>query len=232
MNRSSRVNRGGRANNYAKAGRNLPAFKPAKGRKYIAFNKPFEVLVQFTPEKLVDGNVSEKVTLAAFNFPPHVYPVGRLDFDSEGLLLLSDDGRLTTALFEGDTAHERTYLTQVENVPSRGALDDLAHGVVLSGGAGAGKKTKPCRVRLLEHEPDLPERSKPVRFRKSIPTAWLEMQLTQGLNRQVRRMTAAVGHPTLRIYRVAIGDLHLGDLDIDPGQWRELSEDEVLKVFL
>lgn len=232
MNKSSRINKGRRDKNYASAGKTSPVFRPAKGRKYIAFNKPFEVLVQFTPEKLADGNVSEKVTLADFNFPPHVYPVGRLDFDSEGLLLLSDDGRLTTALFEGEAAHERTYLTQVENVPGRGALDDLAQGVLLSGGVGAGKKTKPCRVRLLEHEPDLPERSKPVRFRKSIPTAWLEMRLTQGLNRQVRRMTAAVGHPTLRIYRVAIGDLHLADLDIEPGQWRELSEDEVLKVFL
>lgn len=207
-------------------------FRPAKGRKYIAFNKPFEVLVQFTPEKLADGQSSDKITLADFNFPAHVYPVGRLDFDSEGLLLLSDDGRLTGALFEGDKAHERTYLTQVENIPGKRALDDLAQGVILSGGVGAGKKTKPCRVKLLAGEPDLPERSKLVRFRKSIPTAWLELSLTQGLNRQVRRMTAAVGHPTLRLWRVAIGALHLKDLDIEPGEWRELSEAEVLKVFL
>ncbi|MBS2008574.1 MAG: pseudouridine synthase [Cyanobacteria bacterium SZAS TMP-1] len=200
-------------------------FKPAAGRRYLAFYKPFEVLCQFSPEKLPDGTFSEKVTLAAFGLPPDVYPVGRLDFDSEGLLLLSDDGRLTTRLF-GDE-HRRTYLAQVENIPSQEKLERLEAGVVIEG-----RRTKPCETWLLQKEPVLPERSKPIRFRKDIPTAWIELTLFEGRNRQVRKMTAQIGHPTLRLLRVAIGRLGLFDLGLKPGEWLDLSPEEVAAVFL
>lgn len=196
------------------------AFRARAGAKYIAFNKPFAVLTQFSPEKLADGAISDKQTLADFNLPKQVYPVGRLDFDSEGLLILSDDGRLTTYLFEG--RHPRTYLVQVENVPSPQTLKGLQSGVIIGG-----YKTQPCLARLLDSEPNLPERSKPVRFRKSIPTAWIELTLWEGKNRQVRKMTAAVGHPTLRLLRQSIGNLSLAQLDLAPGEWKELNLEEL-----
>jgi 23S rRNA pseudouridine2457 synthase len=199
-------------------------FKPVRGRRYLAFYKPFEVLCQFTPEKLPDGSCSDKVTLSSFDFPPNVYPVGRLDYDSEGLLLLSDDGRLTTRLFDG--SHRRTYLAQVENMPSTEKLAQLEGGVPIEG-----KVTRPCEAWLLEKEPVLPERKKPIRYRKNIPTAWLELTLFEGRNRQVRKMTAYIGHPTLRLLRVAIGRLALFDLGINPGEWLELNAGEVEAVF-
>lgn len=208
-------------------GRNIKStFRVSPGNLYLAFYKPFEVLAQFSREKLPDGGFSDKITLADFGFPQHVYPVGRLDFDSEGLLLLSDDGRLTTQLFEGVRPHPRTYLVQVENTPDSEALKRLSQGVIIQG-----KKTLPAKVELLAQEPDLPERSKPIRFRKNIPTAWLKLTLTQGMNRQVRRMTAAVGCPTLRLVRNAIGQLSLDSLALLPGQWRALTVDEVSKLF-
>lgn len=208
-------------------GRNIKSkFRVSPGNLYLAFYKPFEVLAQFSREKLPDGGFSDKITLADFGFPQHVYPVGRLDFDSEGLLLLSDDGRLTTHLFEGVRPHPRTYLVQVENMPDSEALKRLSQGVIIQG-----KKTLPAKVELLAQEPDLPERSKPIRFRKNIPTAWLKLTLTQGMNRQVRRMTAAVGCPTLRLVRNAIGQLSLDSLALLPGQWRALTVDEVSKLF-
>ena len=200
-------------------------FNQAKSRQYLAFYKPFEVLCQFTPEKLPDGSPSEKITLSSFGFPADVYPVGRLDYDSEGLLLLSDDGRLTTKLFEDH--HGRTYLAQIENIPSAETIARLEAGVIIEG-----RPTLPCEAWLLEKEPVLAERSKPVRFRKSIPTAWLELTLFEGRNRQVRKMTAAVGHPTLRLVRVAVGRLGLFDLNLAPGEWLAMNADQLEAVFL
>lgn len=192
-------------------------FRPKPGRRYLAFNKPYAILSQFTPEP-----GSKARTLAGFGFPPEVYPVGRLDNDSEGLLLLSDDGALNHALLDPVRGHQRTYYAQVERMPTEEALEQLRTGVMIQG-----RRTLPAAARLLEHEPDLPERSMPIRHRQSVPTAWIGLTLTEGRNRQVRRMTAAVGHPTLRLVRVAIGRLDLFTLGIAPGEWRDLSHDEL-----
>jgi 23S rRNA pseudouridine2457 synthase len=189
--------------------------------KYIAFNKPFQVLSQFTqPEN------SDKRTLSEFGFPKEVYPVGRLDYDSEGLLLLSDDGRFIKELLDPNEAHPRIYLVQVENIPDKNALSQLQRGIVIDG-----RKTRPAGAELLQEEPDLPPRPVPIRVRKNIPTSWIELTLTEGRNRQVRKMTAAVGSPTLRLIRWAISDLNLDDLGIAPGEWVYL-EDEQLDLLL
>lgn len=179
----------------------------------IAFNKSYGVLSQFTP----DGSPNR--TLADFGFPPGVYPIGRLDADSEGLLLLSDEAALNQRLLHPTRGHERTYWVQVERIPSAEALRTLASGVTIQG-----RKTLPCRARMLEPQPEVPPRNPPIRFRKSVPDCWIELELIEGKNRQVRRMTAAVGHPTLRLVRVTIGSFELGKLP--SGQWRELSLDE------
>jgi 23S rRNA pseudouridine2457 synthase len=150
-----------------------------------------------------------------------VYPVGRLDADSEGLLLLSDDGALAHALTDPRHAHPRTYWVQVEREPDAAALAALARGVVVQG-----RRTRPAHARRLRGEPDLPGRAVPIRTRKAIPTAWIELTLAEGRNRQVRRMTAAVGFPTLRLVRVAIGTLRLLDLGIGPSEWRPLAPQE------
>ncbi len=196
-------------------------FEPRSDRLYIAFNKPYGVLSQFT-----ESEDPAKRTLAEFGFPPFVYPVGRLDYDSEGLLLMSDDAKLNAALLHPERKHERTYLAQVENIPSPEALEALRRGVAIQG-----KPTLPARARLLPEEPDLPDRPVPIRFRKEIPTCWLELTLIEGRNRQVRRMTAAVGHPTLRLIRVAVGDLRLADLGIAPGEMKRLSPKEIRSAF-
>jgi 23S rRNA pseudouridine2457 synthase len=188
-------------------------FRP--GFKYIAFFKPYAVLCQFSQPQ-----GSDKRTLAAFGFPQNVYPVGRLDYDSEGLLLLSDDKRLTSRLLQ--PSHARSYLAQVERLPAAPALEKLAGGVIIDG-----RKTLKAGVRLLPEAPELPERQVPIRFRKNVETAWLEITLFEGRNRQVRRMTAAVGHPTLRLVRIAIGELSLSQLKLAPGAWRELAETEL-----
>ncbi|MBK9143532.1 MAG: pseudouridine synthase [Candidatus Melainabacteria bacterium] len=195
-------------------------FEPAEDRLYLAFFKPYMVHSQFTRE------LPEHRTLADFGFPKDVYPVGRLDADSEGLLILTDDKRLNDALLNPRRGHHRTYLAQVENIPESDALEKLGRGVSIKG-----QTTLPARARLLDSEPDLPPREVPIRFRKAIPTVWLELILTEGKNRQVRRMTAAVGHPTLRLLRVAIGDLALDTLGIEPGQWRRLTAPEVLRLM-
>ncbi|HEX9007070.1 MAG TPA: pseudouridine synthase [Bacteroidota bacterium] len=175
----------------------------------ILFYKPYGVLSQFTREA---GHPS----LADFGpFPADVYPVGRLDADSEGLLLLTDDNRLKHRLTDPRFGHPRTYLVQVERVPADEALARLREGILIEG-----KRTRPARVRLLPAEPALPPRAVPIRFRKNVPTAWLELTLIEGRNRQVRKMTAAVGHPTLRLVRVRIGPLGLGALE--PGEHRFL----------
>jgi 23S rRNA pseudouridine2457 synthase len=180
----------------------------------ILFYKPYGVLSQFTRE-------SGKQSVADFGpFPPDVYPVGRLDADSEGLLLLTNDMAMKHRMTSPQYGHTKTYLVQIERIPDEYALDKLRNGVMIQG-----KKTQPAQVRLLESDPKLAERSVPVRFRKSVPTAWLEITLTEGRNRQIRHMTAAVGHPTLRIVRTRIGGLEIGLLK--PGENRRLSQHEV-----
>lgn len=181
----------------------------------LAFHKPYGVLSQFTPEP-----GSRWSTLAAFGFPPRVYPIGRLDADSEGLLLLSDEPELNHRLLDPHYGHPRTYWVQVEGIPSEDALLRLG-----AGGLNIlGHRTRPCRVRRLDPPPVVPPRTPPIRFRKSVPDCWLEITLVEGKNRQVRRMTAAIGHPTLRLIRHAIGALTLADLP--PGTWREVSARE------
>jgi len=175
----------------------------------IAFNKPYGVLSRFTP----DGSPNRP--LAEFGFPQRVYPLGRLDADSEGLLLLSDEEDLNQRLLHPRHAHEREYWAQVERVPAPAALARLAAGLVVQG-----RRTLPCRAWRLEPQPEVPPRDPPIRFRKAVPTCWIGLELVEGKNRQVRRMTAAIGHPTLRLMRARIGRLELGDLG--PGQWREL----------
>ncbi len=179
----------------------------------IAFHKPYGVLSQFTP----DGSPNRP--LAEFGFPKKVYPIGRLDADSEGLLLLSDEPEWNAKLLEPRHAHEREYWAQVERIPTMAALEKLSKGVVIQG-----RQTLPGRVWMLEPQPQVAPRDPPIRFRKSVPDCWVGLELIEGKNRQVRRMTAAIGHPTLRLLRVRIGRLTLGDLP--PGQWRILQAAE------
>lgn len=183
----------------------------------IAFNKPYGVLACFTDP---DG----RPTLADYIDLPGVYAAGRLDLDSEGLLLLTSDGTLAHHITDPQHKLPKLYLAQVERIPTEEALEQLRQGVLLSG-----KKTRPAEVRLLADAPQMPDRPVPIRFRKNVPTAWVEITLREGLNRQVRRMTAAVGHPTLRLVRVAIGPIALGDLP--PGQWREMPNHEIAQIF-
>ena len=184
----------------------------------IAFNKPYGVLSQFTS----DGSVNR--TLAEFSFPKNVYPLGRLDADSEGLLLLSDEPGLNTKLLDPKHRHSRIYWAQIERVPTPSAISQLQGGPIIQG-----RKSEPCRARLIYPDPEPPPRDPPIRFRKNVPTAWLELELIEGKNRQVRRMTAAVGHPTLRLIRVQIGKLAIKDLSC--GNWRELNQMEHDLVF-
>lgn len=186
----------------------------------IAFHKPYGVLSQFTPEP-----GSRWRTLAGFGLPKNVYALGRLDADSEGLLLLSDEPGLNSKLLDPGHAHSREYWAQVERVPDAQALTQLARGGI----AIEGYRTLPCRAELLNPAPALPPREPPIRVRKNVPDAWLSLILVEGKNRQVRRMTAAVGHPTLRLLRVKIGAFPLGALA--PGQWRELTTAERTAVF-
>lgn len=204
----------------------------------IAFHKPHGVLSQFT------GDGSPNRTLAEFSFPKKVYAIGRLDADSEGLLLLSDEPAWNERLLHPRHAHEREYWVQVEKIPSPETLKRLEHGVVVQG-----RKTLPCRAWILEPQPEIsgrglvrwgeatddparenarptsiPPRDPPIRFRKSVPDCWIGLELIEGKNRQVRRMTAAIGHPTLRLIRVRIGNFWLGDLP--PGRWRVLNPAE------
>jgi 23S rRNA pseudouridine2457 synthase len=185
----------------------------------IAFHKPYGVLCQFTPDQ------PGQRTLAEFGFPPGVYPVGRLDMDSEGLLLLTDEAGFNNRLLDPGTAHPRTYLAQVEGVPTTDALALLARG----GLQIQGYRTRPCRACLVDPVPDIPPRDPPVRFRKAIPTSWLELRLTEGKNRQVRRMTAAVGFPTLRLVRIAIGGF-CGSR-IGEGTWKALQAEEIREIW-
>ena len=183
---------------------------------YVALHKPYGVICQFSPS-------GDKPTLAAYVPIPDIYPVGRLDTDSEGLLLLTDDGPLAHRLTDPRYEHPKTYLAQVEGLPDEAALAQLRAGVVIQG-----QRTRPAEARRLAAEPELPPRDPPIRYRAAIPTAWIELVLREGRNRQVRRMTAAVGHPTLRLVRVALGTLRLGDLA--PGAWRRLTAAEVASL--
>ncbi|PNC17664.1 pseudouridine synthase [Akkermansia muciniphila] len=180
----------------------------------LAFNKPYGVLSQFTRE------APHHRTLAEFGFPSGVYPVGRLDADSEGLLLLSDEKTLVDRLLNPANRHPRTYWSQVEGIPSAADLLPLERG----GLSIRGYRTLPCRVSLMNREPDVPPRNPPVRYRAAIPTSWLELTLVEGKNRQVRRMTAAIGFPTLRLLRAGIGGFPLDGLE--PGSWKELTPRE------
>ncbi len=180
----------------------------------LTFHKPYGVLCQFTPDQ------PGQRTLAEFNFPKDVYPVGRLDMDSEGLLLLSDEKVWNDKLLNPENAHERTYHAQVEGKVTRDAAIRLEKGVMIQG-----YQTLPCRVQRLNPEPVYAPRVPPIRERKNIPASWLELKLIEGKNRQVRRMTAAVGFPTLRLIRAAIGKLQLSDLEA--GKWREIKADEL-----
>lgn len=182
--------------------------------QYYLFFKPYQVLSQFSPE-------GDKQTLAHYftHLPKDVYPVGRLDYDSEGLLLLTNDKALTHQLLEPRFAHPRTYYVQVEGAITTAALQQLSSGVTISIN-GTKHQTKPCKAKKLAALPDLPERNPPIRYRKEIPTSWIALTLTEGKNRQVRRITAAVGFPTLRLIRYAIGNINIEGLG--PGDFLEM----------
>jgi 23S rRNA pseudouridine2457 synthase len=187
--------------------------------QYLLFNKPYGVLTQFT-----DQSVPPRPTLKDYIPIPSVYPVGRLDRDSEGLLLLTNHGSLQHRLSDPKFGHPRTYWVQVEGIPAEPALAQLRQGLHIQN-----YRTRPALVRHLTHPPNLPEREPPIRTRRHIPTAWLEITLTEGRNRQVRRMTAAIGLPTLRLVRSAILNLHLGTLAI--GTWRTLDATEITALY-
>lgn len=181
--------------------------------KYLAFYKPYGVLTQFTAQE------SDR-TLSEFNFPPQVYAAGRLDKDSEGLLVLTNDGIFNQKLTNPKSNKEKTYFVQVEKIPEQKDLDKLRSGVVIKD-----YKTKPAKVQIIQ-EPQIEPRDPPIRHRKAIPTCWLEIKIVEGKNRQVRRMTAAIGFPTLRLVRVAIGKLGIGQLK--QGQWIEVRKQDII----
>ena len=184
--------------------------------KYFIVNKPYDVLSQFTDEQ-------SRPTLASlYNFPKDVYPVGRLDRDSEGLLLVTNDKELTDFLLNPKNKHEREYFVQVEGIPEEKDLQKLQSGIVLKDG-----KTLPAKVKII-NDPDFPERIPPIRERKNIPASWISITLTEGRNRQVRRMTAAIGFPTLRLVRIRIENIFLKDLE--SGKVREIAGSEMQKL--
>ena len=183
----------------------------------LAFNKPYGVLSQFTPEP-----GSRWRTLAEFGFPAGVYSLGRLDADSEGLLLLSDEAGLNARLLDPKRGHEREYWVQVEGIPDPAALARLAGGGIDLGDF----TTLPCQAQRLKPAPAVAARQPPIRVRQSVPDCWLSLALHEGKNRQVRRMTAAVGHPTLRLIRARIGNLARAMLGLAPGRWRPVTTEE------
>jgi 23S rRNA pseudouridine2457 synthase len=185
----------------------------AKPSRTLIFHKPYNVLTSFTdPEG--------RATVGDYVDVPDVYAAGRLDYDSEGLMLLTSDGQLAHRITHPRYKLDKIYLVQVENIPDEVALVQLRQGVLVKG-----EQTRPAQVEHLPVEPQTFPRSEPIRYRKTVPTAWLKIILKEGRKRQVRRMTAAVGHPTLRLIRVAIGPITLGNLP--PGQWRDLTPDEL-----
>jgi 23S rRNA pseudouridine2457 synthase len=182
--------------------------------RYFAFHKPYGILSQFTSD-------NPEESLGHFNLPKGVYACGRLDKDSEGLLLLTNDGAFIERLLNPVNDKVKTYWVQIEKIPTEQTLKKLEAGVKISD-----YQTRPCKARLLDPPPDIAERIPPIRTRLTIPTCWIEIELTEGKNRQVRRMTAAIGHPTLRLIRKKIGHLNLGNLA--PGTYREVSKSEIL----
>ncbi len=188
----------------------------SKPTRTLIFCKPYKVLSSFTDDE-------GRETVGSYVPVPDVYAAGRLDYDSEGLLLLTSNGKLAHRITHPKHKLEKEYLVQVENIPDPQALEQLRQGVLVKD-----KKTLPAGVELLGGEPDLFPRSEPIRERKNIPTAWLKITLREGRKRQVRRMTAAIGYPTLRLVRIAIGPINLGDLQ--PGQWRDLTPAELSRL--
>ena len=180
--------------------------------RLIAFNKPFNVLSQFTDKSTL---ASSRETLSDYMDVPRVYPAGRLDRDSEGLLLLTDDGKLQARISDPKAKMAKVYWAQIEGIPDDKALQALRSGVDLNDG-----RTAPAKVRRMDEPEDLWPRDPPIRFRKSVPDCWIELTIIEGRNRQVRRMTAAVGHPTLRLVRAQIGNWTLNGLA--PGEWRDI----------
>ena len=185
--------------------------------RLILFNKPYGVLSQFTDKSMAASADGPRATLSGYIDVPAVYPAGRLDRDSEGLLILTGDGALQARISSPKHKMPKTYLAQVEGEPDAAALAALRRGVPLNDGP-----TRPATVRRID-PPMLWDRDPPVRYRKSVPDSWIELTITEGRNRQVRRMTAAVGYPTLRLVRWRIGEWEIGDLA--PGQWRETSRE-------
>lgn len=185
--------------------------------RHLIVHKPYGVLSKFTDSE-------GRPTLADYIVEPGVYPAGRLDMDSEGLLLLTSDGELAHRLTSPVHKVSKTYLVQVERIPEESALQQLRQGVMVKG-----KRTRKARVHLLQREPTVHPRPVPIRIRKSVPTAWLRMEIQEGMNRQIRHMTAQVGHPTLRVIRVAVGPIRLGSLL--PGEWRWLREGELRGMY-
>ena len=181
--------------------------------RYILFHKPYNVLSQFTS---ADG----AQTLSEFNLPENVYAAGRLDKDSEGLLLLTNDGPLIEKLLNPRNEKPKTYWALVERLPLENELHQLRQGVKIED-----YLTRPCQVRLLDPQPEIPGRNPPVRLRKTVQDFWIEITIVEGKNRQIRKMTASIGHPTLRLIRKKIGGLELGNLA--PGEWREISKEEI-----
>lgn len=192
--------------------------------RYIIFYKPFQVLSQFSKE-------GEKKTLADFfhDFPKDVYPVGRLDYDSEGLLLLTNDKQLTYRLLEPKFKHSRTYWVQVEGSITEDAVAQLKKGVVINVN-GKQYKTASAKATIFSEAPKVPERNPPIRYRKEIPTSWISLTITEGKNRQVRKMTAAVGFPTLRLIRYSIGGVTIEGLDV--GEYQELNASTTNNLFV
>lgn len=187
--------------------------QPKGSKRTIIFCKPYQVLSSFTDRE-------GRPTVGDYVPVPDIYAAGRLDYNSEGLLLLTSDGRLAHRITHPRYKLKKVYLVQVENIPDEIALNQLRSGVLVKG-----KRTRPAEVQLLLNEPQIFPRSEPIRYRKSIPTAWLKIGLREGRKRQIRHMTAAVGHPTLRLIRIAIGPITLTDLT--PGQWRDLTRSEL-----
>lgn len=187
----------------------------------IICNKPYGFLSQFTPEP-----GSSWKSLSELHFPSEVYPVGRLDADSEGMLVLSDEREVVSHLLEPANGHPRTYWAQVEHIVVQEGINQLERGVIVQG-----YQTKPCKARIIKAPEEIGDRIPPIRERKSVPTSWIELELTEGRNRQVRRMTAAVGHPTLRLIRVKIGCLDLLSLDLSVGSWCVLNHAHRLQLL-
>ncbi len=185
--------------------------------KYYLINKPYGVLSQFTDKE------GRKTLADLYNFPKNVYPVGRLDIDSEGLLILTNDKTLTDYLLNPKNKHEKEYFVQVERIPDEESLNKLREGVLVKG-----KETLPAKVKII-NEPNISKRNPPIRERKTVPTCWLSIVITEGKNRQVRRMTASVDHPTLRLVRVRIKNIKINNLKI--GEVRKLTPEDVKELF-